>query len=429
MSERHNAVKQRKRGLTAVAVAVLCVLGASVPLFSPNLQQPYALPPPVFDDSVLPDYVIRVMRDGTEVEIVGGFKTGLAADTAKVLVALPHVRVIHLDSPGGRRAEGQKLFDLIRERGLSTYVASRCMSACTLAFAGGRERFLRTNAVLGFNRGTFHGIRESGSDQILADAFTRANFNRQFIARSLATPDTDVWCPDAQVLLDAGVVTRLAGTDEFAASPFGAHPNEERIARLLAAESVLRVMKEREPRKFATMADAYHEAVALGRTQAETIAVTRAHVVRFNATMILLADDDVVVDYVSLLVDQFTELNGRSSRSCYVYASGNGLEDDVGLHLSPPLSEREALLQARVLRTAAPREPTPDADHNVLWEKFEQELAAVGMTDKEREVLSAAHVDPSRQAAYCSAMITYFKAILQLPRAEAAAVIRIVGPR
>lgn len=429
MSERHNAAKQRKRRLITIVLAMLCVLGVTLPLFSPNLQQPYVAPPSVFDDSVLPDYVIRVMRDGTEVEIVGGFKTSLAADTAKVLAALPHVRVIHLDSPGGRRAEGLKLFDLIRARGLSTYVASRCMSACTLAFAGGRERFLRENAVLGFNRGSFHGISESGPDQILADAFTKANFSRQFIARSMATPDSDVWCPDAQVLLDAGVVTRLAGTGEFAVSPFGAHANEEKIARLLAAESVLRVMKEREPRKFATMADAYHEAVALGRTQAETIAVTRAHVVRFNASMIPLADDDVVVDYVSLLVDQFTELNGRSPRSCYAYASGDGLEAEVGLQLSPPLGEREAALQARVLRTAALREPISDADHNILRDKFERELAAVGMTDNDHEILVTAHADPGRQTAYCSVMITYFKAILRLPQAEAAAVMRIAGPR
>jgi len=109
------------------------------------------------NDPDVPDYAIRVMRDGTEAEIVGGFKFGLTEDFVKILSASRQISVVHLDSIGGRLGEGEKMFKLIRDRGLNTYVSSKCLSACTLAFAGGRERFLHRDASLGFHKGTFPG--------------------------------------------------------------------------------------------------------------------------------------------------------------------------------------------------------------------------------------------------------------------------------
>jgi len=103
------------------------------------------------------------MRDGTEAEISGGFKYGLTDDFSKILLASRQIKVVHLDSVGGRLGEGEKLFKLIRERGLTTYVSSKCMSACTLAFAGGRERYLLKSASLGFHKGAFPGVGKANS--------------------------------------------------------------------------------------------------------------------------------------------------------------------------------------------------------------------------------------------------------------------------
>ncbi|MFX7559753.1 hypothetical protein ABTJ75_18850, partial [Acinetobacter baumannii] len=87
------------------------------------------------------------MNDGREAEIAGGIKYGLTRDFERLLDAQPGIRVVHLDSVGGRIGEGKKLNALIRARGLDTYVEANCMSACTLAFAGGTQRILRRGAV------------------------------------------------------------------------------------------------------------------------------------------------------------------------------------------------------------------------------------------------------------------------------------------
>jgi GYF domain 2 len=87
-------------------------------------------------DPGIPAYAIRAMRNGTEAEITGGFKYGLTDDFLKIFGASPQIKVVHLDSLGGRVGEAIKLNKVIRDKGLDTYVSSRCASACTVAFAG-----------------------------------------------------------------------------------------------------------------------------------------------------------------------------------------------------------------------------------------------------------------------------------------------------
>ena len=61
------------------------------------------------DDPALPPYSMRLMRDGTEAEIAGGFKYGLARDAEKLFASAPQLRVVHLNSAGGRIGEAIKL--------------------------------------------------------------------------------------------------------------------------------------------------------------------------------------------------------------------------------------------------------------------------------------------------------------------------------
>jgi hypothetical protein len=109
-------------------------------------------------DPDIPEYSFRIMRNGTEVEITGGFKYGLTDEFSKLLKASRQISVVHLTSFGGRIGEGEKLYRLIRAKQLATYVPTVCMSACTIAFAGGKERYIEQNATLGFHGPAFPGM-------------------------------------------------------------------------------------------------------------------------------------------------------------------------------------------------------------------------------------------------------------------------------
>jgi hypothetical protein len=209
--ERLAAGRFRFWGYAAQAMCVFGTLGAVATFANqggPQIREAYRMA--FANDPDIPDYTIRVTRDGAWAEIVGGVKYGLTDEFIKILAEPNRIKVVRLDSLGGRLGEAQRLYALIRDRGLSTYVSSRCMSACTLAFAGGRERYLRKGATLGFHRGSFPGVKDKELDDVQADVFRQAGFDAGFIATALATPNTDLWKPSEDELLKARVVTRVA---------------------------------------------------------------------------------------------------------------------------------------------------------------------------------------------------------------------------
>ena len=90
-----------------VVVATLNLLRVFVQAGVPELTEGTRMA--FLDDPVLPPYSMRMMRDGTEAEIAGGFKYGLARDAETLFASAPQLRVGHLNSAGGRIGEAIKL--------------------------------------------------------------------------------------------------------------------------------------------------------------------------------------------------------------------------------------------------------------------------------------------------------------------------------
>jgi hypothetical protein len=189
-------------------VGVASLVATFATQWLPQLDELYKIA--FYDDPEIPAYAIRMTADGTEAEITGGFKYGLADDFAAIARDAPRLRVVRLDSAGGRLGEGERLFTLIRDLGLDTYVASKCFSSCTLAFAGGRERILAKGATLGFHKADFPGVNENEFDGLQFRVFSAAGFATTFIAKALATPHRDLWRPSPDTLLAARVITAVA---------------------------------------------------------------------------------------------------------------------------------------------------------------------------------------------------------------------------
>ena len=226
------------------------------------------------DDPNLPAYSIRVMRDGTEAEIAGGFKYGLADDFLKILRASSRIKVVHLNSLGGRIGEADNLNKIIRDRGLITYTSDRCLSACTVAFAGGRERWIASRAKLGFHGPSFPGMSDADmADSVKAqeEIFRKAGFEARFIKRALATPNKDMWIPSLDELRDANVITNISNGGDFAASGFGEEVSRETMAAdLMKALPLLQALKERSPKKYDAVIDAYYESYVTGGSAMKT---------------------------------------------------------------------------------------------------------------------------------------------------------------
>ena len=191
-------------------------------------------------DPDLPAYAMRIMRNGTEIEITGGFKYGLTDEFNTLLKASPQIAVVHLDSVGGRIGEATKLNKVIRKAGLTTYVSHLCASACTLAFAGGTERWMRQSGVLGFHGPAFPGMSQrelDATNDAQRDLMVSSGYDASFVSRALAVPSKDLWEPTIKELRAARVITGVANGRRFAQSAMAARSRKISLPMCWAKDS------------------------------------------------------------------------------------------------------------------------------------------------------------------------------------------------
>ena len=78
------------------------------------------------------------------------------------------LKVVHLNSTGGRILEAERIGALIKGRNLSTYVPAQCLSACTIIFLSGHERFIGPSGRLGFHQPDFPGMSAQDRQSMIA---------------------------------------------------------------------------------------------------------------------------------------------------------------------------------------------------------------------------------------------------------------------
>lgn len=421
-------VRAGKWGVWGIAAQMAVVLGAvtSTAAFVkegvPQLNEIYAIA--FRGDPDIPDFSIRVMRDGTEAEIVGGFKFGLTEAFAKVVAASANISVVHLDSNGGRIGEGEALYNLIKQRGLITYVRANCMSACTLAFAGGRERYIARSATLGFHRGAFPGTEDGVQDYTQREIFTAAGFDAKFIDNALSTPHSSMFRPAADVLLSAHVITAVTGDDRFAYSGLGRDLSKETMSKGLARLPTLAAIRDRFPEQFDALVSDYRAGVISGKTEAATIGAMRAQLGPFIKSRIPEADDDVVIDSYRLVTEELKALRSKNPAWCYHFAYSG--ETSFHHEIPQALQDREARTQERAIRTAAKRPPAAAEAANATLDKVFERMRQNGATDDDVALLAADQVEIEKQPRYCDLAIGFHEELEKLPRDDGVVAMRFL---
>jgi hypothetical protein len=166
----------------------------------------------VAGDALVGPHQFRVLGNGQVLEFSGGISFGVARELESFLGAMPNVKTVRLDSQGGRLLEAQKMSDMIRARGLSTYVVQNCLSACTIVFLGGKERFLFESGKLGFHQPAFRGVTAATHRDMIATEearLQRLGLSAAFAVRANAATPNSMWYPDKDELLREKVVTRI----------------------------------------------------------------------------------------------------------------------------------------------------------------------------------------------------------------------------
>lgn len=173
-------------------------------------------------DAVAPErlragrYRLTLTDDGRLIHLKGDFEFGITGKMEALLRQHRDVEGIVLSSDGGQVYEGRGVANLIVGYGLDTYVFETCKSACATAFIGGATRTLGTNGKLGFHQyrldaGFANPLVDAGAEQEKDRRFyADRNIDAGFLRRVFDRPHDEIWFPDREELLAAGVVHRIA---------------------------------------------------------------------------------------------------------------------------------------------------------------------------------------------------------------------------
>jgi hypothetical protein len=370
----------------------------------------------LLDDPGIAPYSLRLTRDGTEVEISGGFKYGLSRDAGKLFAAAPDLKVVHLNSGGGRLGEAIALAGLIRERGLVTYSSASCSSACVVAFLAGSERWLKAGARLGFHRENFAGIE---STDAMRSLLGEAGLPRAFVDRAVAPESTSMWYPTIPELVAARAITGVVDDYRFAASGYGTHVDADAFAETLRRTPLFAAIESTDRALFEAIVDAFHRAFREGQPEGRILDDMRARKVT-PAIMARLtrADDAVLADYARLMADQYEALGEKDVTACYRYAA-LGADTAIAGLLPAPLRQREMDLSERVLGTTA-RRAAPSAERTQpIYRTIFEKLSAQYGQQQVRLLADPARVPPIEYGNYCKLAVALFRAIADLPPEQA----------
>ena len=155
-----------------------------------------------------------ITLEGTRLAVQGELEFGTTRAVREMLAAHPEVRMVRLESRGGRVAEGLALGRLIADRNLDTLVTGECSSACATAFVGGNRRVIGPAARIGLHSAGGAGISAFNVDRAnrASDTFMAARgVDARVLARGAATANDSIWFPEHAVLLASALANERAG--------------------------------------------------------------------------------------------------------------------------------------------------------------------------------------------------------------------------
>jgi hypothetical protein len=209
-------------GGLAKTVTVLGVLNLAYNCLFVGTAQLAGIYEIIAGDARVGPHQFKVLANGQMLEFSGGITFGVANELSGFLQAMGNVRTVKLNSMGGRILEAQRMSDLIRARGLTTFVAQDCMSACTIVFLGGKERVVLPTARIGFHQPAFRGMTASSRRAAIATEearLQRFGLSKAFADKANVATPSGMWFPDKDELVREKVVTRVMQPQPVVAKP------------------------------------------------------------------------------------------------------------------------------------------------------------------------------------------------------------------
>jgi hypothetical protein len=249
---------------------------------------------------------------------------GTTEAVIKFLDAAPAVQIIHLNSQGGRMNEAYQLYKTIKERNLSTYTSADCVSACSLAFLAGRERYLGESGRIGFHStsiGELSGeVAKELNDEVRQTLQTHGVPN-SFIDHALSTSPRDMWYPSKDELLEAKVIDSVVDSRYFGLSGVTQWRDAHKIESGLLEIPIYSALAQYDQQNYAKLRNILVSGIQKGRAQIEIQNDVRSIFVgQLIPTYLIKAPDEVLIRYWHSQIAEMKYLAKLNPQHCADFA-------------------------------------------------------------------------------------------------------------
>lgn len=374
-------------------------------------------------------YELRLLNAGTELEFIGGIQIGATKDLKKVLDAAPQIKVIHLNSDGGRIGEARKMRDLIRERQLTTYTSNRCHSACTIAFLGGAQRYINPAAKMGFHVGAFPGVPANdlqSENQRSAQEAVEAGVDRIFAKRAYSTTANDsLWIPSLDELINSKFATGIS-SGQYALSGFGGRPDREKIQAKLRQIPIYDAIAIASPPHFARLMATYTDGIINGHVESDVLGAMRETQGELVAERIPKVSDAALLEIVGVMIDEMVAINKQDPLACYAFVIPQaGQFIDIRRYFDASLQRRELQASEAVLRSPDGPAPISGKEAEPLVELLFQNIRRKYSQRTIDQVFRMTDGQVSN-AEFCSAMIVFMSEAKSIPAPHNVRLLRFI---
>jgi hypothetical protein len=367
----------------------------------------------------------QVLSGGREMEVSGGIGYGFSDDLEKMLDRSPTVSVLHVNlQVGGLIDEAYRARALIHNRGLATYTSGTCVSACTIVYLGGRQRFLKSGAKLGFHQPSFPGVKGADLASLVEkerDKLISLGIARDFANRALRTPATEMWFPEMDELVRSNVVTELTRGEQFGISGIKRSLSTGELQAELDKNPLFRAIREKEPKVYEGMLQRFQsglrDGASIDRLRSENVPELQGLVQKH----LPFASDDALRRFIRVLLAELRELQLASGRICIDYASG-GNPDAVNAAtklFSDRVRAEEQGAIADVIQSSNPLRPRPSSAQ--FSHLMSQGIASIPNGELVVRSLNDPQTPPDQA---CANTIAFFEAIARLPAPSDALALR-----
>ncbi len=368
----------------------------------------------------IPPYSLRLLRNNTELEVSGGMPIGTTDAVRNMLDSLPAVRVIHLNSVGGRIVEANKLAGLISQHQLITYTSTSCSSACALAFLAGRERYIGEHGRIGLHSASVNGAR--GDDELDVNASFRQGLSRvgatpQFVAKATTTSPQDMWFPTNEELKQQNIITSVVDSRYFGLSGVADWRDANVIEQSLLKTPVYEALSIYDASNYAKLRKVVVEGVQSGRSMSDIqMDVQTLFTGSIVPNYLVHAPDLPLLRYWRSQIAEVRFLGKTNPAHCVTFLGVDNKTPILKLMENVPkdlTSEDLAALTEVIKQTAsAPEKPQPFSSYDKDFEKVLRLMMA-----KDQHLVEVM-VNPEKfsndPAATCNSLILLYETILSM---------------